>query len=72
MTIIAMPINANTVELIAVLNGGVRPSNQAFGDYYICDMKDGVTSNHTIISYDTYRTMRARDTSSFEVKTFTN
>lgn len=71
MTTIALRIDADTIELITVLNGGVRPWDSAFGDYFVCDI-DGSehTTNHKIINYDTYRTMRAGIKSSFEVKTF--
>ena len=70
MTTIAMPINADTVELITVLNGGVRPGNVTFGKYYVCDLKDGVTSNRGFIDYDTYRKMHAQKQSSFEVRQY--
>lgn len=72
MTTIALPINADTVDLITALNGGSRPGDITYGKYYVCDIEDGVTSNRKFVSYDDYRVMRANNQSSFEVKTFTN
>lgn len=70
MTTIALRIDLDTVELITVLNGGVRPADTAFGDYYVCDITDGDTVNHKIVNYDTYRTMRKNNQSSFTVNLF--
>jgi hypothetical protein len=68
MTTIALRITADTVELITVLNGGVRPGDITFGKYYACDITDGVTSNRQFLDYASYCTMQA--TSSFKVTRF--
>jgi hypothetical protein len=69
-TTVALRISVDTVELITVLNGGVRPGDITFGKYYACDITDGVTSNRKFIDFDTYRIMRANTQALFAVSTF--
>jgi hypothetical protein len=67
MQTLAFHISEATLPLITLLNGGVEPSRSAFGDYYICTIKDNDTIDHKIISLAEYRNTHARYASRFDV-----